>query len=79
MSKTELEKLILEETKELSTNTLMEVLDFIQFIKAKQYKRPRRKTFEKKLAKELTSLNNMSLAHLEEEFANYKELYPHER
>jgi len=76
MSKAELEKLILEETKELSTDILMEVLDFIQFIKAKKYNRTRRKSFEKKLVKELTDLNNISLAHLEEEFANYKELYP---
>lgn len=79
MSKAELEKLIMEETKELSTDILMEVLDFIQFIKAKRYKRSKRKSFEKKLAKELTDLNNISLAHLEEEFANYKELYPREQ
>lgn len=79
MSKAELEKLILEETKELSTDILVEVLDFIQFIKAKKNKRIRSRSFEKKLVKELTGLNNISLAHLEEEFANYKELYPRER
>ncbi|RMD92482.1 MAG: hypothetical protein D6813_05840 [Calditrichaeota bacterium] len=79
MSKAELEKLIMEETKELSSDILMEVLDFIQFIKAKKYKRTTRKSFEKKLAKELTDLNNISLIHLEEEFANYKELYPREQ
>ncbi len=79
MSKAELEKLIVEETKELSTDILVEVLDFIQFIKAKKNKRIRSRSFEKKLVKELTGLNNISLAHLEEEFANYKELYPRER
>lgn len=79
MSKAELEKLILEETKELSTDILLEILDFIQFIKTRKYKRIRRKSFEKESAKELTDLNNISLAHLEEEFANYKELYPRER
>jgi len=36
-------------------------------------------SFEKKLVKELTELNKISLAHLEEEFANYKELFPHDR
>lgn len=79
MSKAELEKLILEETKELSIDILIEVLDFIQFMKAKKYKRTGRKSFENKLVKELTDLDNISLAHLEEEFANYKELYPRER
>jgi len=79
MSKAELEKLISEETKELSTDILIEVLDFIQFIKAKKYKRTGSKSFENKLVKELTDLNNISLTHLEEEFANYKELYPRER
>lgn len=79
MSKAELEKLILEETRGLSTDILIEVLDFIQFIKAKKYKKTGRKSFENKLVKELTELNNISLAHLEEEFSNYKELYPRER
>ena len=76
MSKAELEKLILEETKELSTDILLEVLDFIQFIKEKKYERSRIKSFGKKLSKELADLNSTSLAHLEEEFTNYKELYP---
>ncbi|GAB4363728.1 MAG: hypothetical protein Kow0042_01840 [Calditrichia bacterium] len=79
MSKAELEKLIIKETKELSKNNLIKVLDFIQFIKAKKYKKARRKSFEQNLVKELSDLNNISLAHLEEEFANYKELYPRER
>ncbi len=72
-------KLIIEETKEMSTDVLMEVLDFIQFIKAKKYKKIRGKSFEKKFAQELTDLNNISLTHLEEEFADYKELYPREQ
>jgi len=37
MSKTELEKRIMEETKPLSSDTLLEVLDFIQFIKTKVF------------------------------------------
>lgn len=76
MSKSELEQMIMEETKGLSTETLKEVLDFIQFIKTKKY--VRQKTFHKKVTRELTGLNQTSLAHLEEEFADYKAKYPHE-
>jgi Zn-dependent peptidase ImmA (M78 family) len=36
------------------------------------------KSFEKKVETELSDLNEMSLIHLEEEFSNYKELYPRE-
>lgn len=36
MSKEELEKTIIGETKDLSIHTLMEVLDFIHFIKMKK-------------------------------------------
>lgn len=79
MSKTELEKLIVEETKDLSKDILKEVLDFIQFKKTKQYKRARNKSFEKKMSQELSELNDVSLAHLEEEFANYRELFPREQ
>jgi len=79
MGKTELEKMIVEETKDLSSATLVEVLDFIQFVKAKKNKRTRKKSYEKKLMKELTGLNKTSLIHLEEEFSNYKELYPREQ
>ncbi len=79
MSKTELEKMIVEETKDLSSATLSEVLDFIQFVKAKKNKRTGKKSFEKKLVKELTGLNEISLIHLEEEFSNYKARYPREQ
>ncbi len=79
MSKAELEKKIVEETKDLSTEILAEVLDFIQFIKVNEHKRKRKKLLGSRLTKELTELNQLSLAHLEEEFANYKELYPREQ
>ena len=79
MSKAELEKMIVEETKNLSTETLSEVLDFIQFVKTKKYKKARKKSFEDSLTNELADLNENSLAHLEEEFSNYKELYPREQ
>lgn len=78
MSKDELEKMIIEETKELTKDTLKEVLGFIKSKKAKPQE-ILKKTFDKKLVNELTGLNQNSLAHLEEEFEGYKELYPRER
>ena len=79
MSKSELNKMIMEEAKNLSVETLNEILDFIQFLKRKKFKKIKKKSFEKTLIDELNELNKVSLIHLEEEFANYKELYPYER
>ena len=79
MSKDELEKMIIIETKELTRDTLKEVLGFIKSKKAKKPQEIIKKSFDRKLANELTGLNQNSLAHLEKEFENYKELYPCER
>lgn len=76
MTKALLEQMILEETKNLSTETLYEILDFIKFKKLKTYGK---KSFEKNIKTELIDLNEISLIHLEEEFSNYKELYPREK
>jgi len=78
MSKAEIEKTIMKETKNLSVDNLIEVLDFIQFLKMKKHKRARKEFFERKLNEDLSDLDKISLVHLEEEFANYKELYPRE-
>jgi len=78
MSKALLEKMIVEETKGLSLEALAEILDFVQFIKTKKLKHLAEKSFEKNINIKLTELNKMSLLHLEEEFDNYKEIYPHE-
>jgi len=78
MSKAILEKIILEETKDLPLETLNEVIDFIQFIKTKKLKNIVEKSFEKNINTKLTELTQLYLVHLEEEFANYKEIYPHE-
>lgn len=78
MTKVLLEKMIIEETKALSFQTLNEILDFIQFIKAKKIKNRVADYLEKDINIELSELNTVSLMHLEEEFSNYKELYPHE-
>jgi len=78
MTKVLLEKMIIEETKGLSFQTLNEILDFIQFIKAKKIKNRVADSLEKDINIELSELNTVSLMHLEEEFSNYKEVYPHE-
>jgi hypothetical protein len=62
--------LILEETKNLPDDLLKEVLDFILFLKTKN--RPLTET------QELSSLQQNELTHLENEFENYKLLYPNE-
>ncbi|NIR47663.1 hypothetical protein GWO43_04375 [candidate division KSB1 bacterium] len=76
MSKALLEKMILEETKNLSPETLDEILDFIKF---KKLKALGKQSFEKNIKQELADLSEISLTHLEEEFANYKERYPREQ
>ena len=78
MSNVVLEKMILEETKGLSFHTLNEILDFIQFIKAKKIKNRVADSLEKDINIKLSELNTVLLMHLEEEFSNYKEVYPHE-
>ena len=78
MSKAILEKMILEETKDLSFETLNEILDFIQFLKSKKFGNKIDKSFSESIDQNLTELNQTSLIHLEKEFENYKEAYPHE-
>lgn len=74
MSKTALEKLIIEETRGLPSDVLIEIVDFIRFLKTQRLKA----ADENGIKGELNHLNKSSLAHLEEEFSNYKELYPRE-
>jgi len=63
--------IILKETKHLSDDLLKEVLDFILFLKSKNQK----PTSD---AQVLSTLQKEELIHLEDEFKNYKNLYPHE-
>jgi hypothetical protein len=63
--------IILQETKHLSDDLLKEVLDFILFLKSKN---PNPST-ESNI---LSSLQQDELVHLEDEFKNYKNLYPNE-
>jgi hypothetical protein len=73
------EKLILKETKGMPSYALDEVLDFIQFIKEKKLKKKRKDTLQNNIHLELSMLNQKELFHLEEEFKDYKELYPREK
>lgn len=79
MTATDLEQTIARETHSLSLDSLREVLDYIQFLKAKEDKRLKKQIpVTKNIQRELSTLETDSLFHLEEEFAHYKELYPHE-
>jgi hypothetical protein len=78
MTKTEIEQTILREAHALSSNGLHEVLDFIYFIRLKEQRKAKASSNSSPIEQELQALNAGSLRHLEEEFANYKERYPHE-
>ncbi len=75
----QIEKLILKETKGLPLYALNEVLNFIQFIKEKKLKNKREDIFKDNLHFELSLLDKNELSHLEDEFKDYKELYPREK
>lgn len=62
--------LIVQETKQLPENLLEEVLDFVLLLKRKN------ELGENK--NELSTMQMTELSHLESEFENYKELFPHE-
>ena len=71
MNITQIETQILQNTKGLPASALHEILDFTQFIRVRKLK----KSLDN-LTVELTNLNKSEAKHLEEEFKNYKELYP---
>ena len=73
MTTTQLEQALIEYSKGLPKEALEEILDFIQFIRQKKMKVP----FEN-LTYELKSLSQSESKHLEEEFKDYKDLYPNE-
>jgi len=75
MTKALLEKMILEETKNLTPEALQEILDFIRF---KKLKVSAKESFESEIKRELSNLGELSSIHLEEEFADYKERYTRE-
>lgn len=71
MNAAEIETQILQNTKGLPADALQEILHFVQFI------RERRLKFSlDDLSMKLSVLDKSEAKHLEEEFKNYKELYP---
>ncbi len=78
MSNTQFAKIILDETKGLPVEALTEVVDFIQFMKHKFLSKKNPLDATNNLSAELFRLNQNELLHLEEEFKNYKKLYPYE-
>jgi len=79
LTKSEIEKKLIEETKDLPAEILLEILDFVQYIKIKKSKKNGIQSYSEVLNKELSELDDTSLKHLEAEFSNYKKLYPHEK
>lgn len=73
MTTVQLEKTLIEYTKGLPKEALLEILDFIQFVKHKRFK----KTVDN-LTADLSFLSSSQTDHLEEEFKDYKQLYPSE-
>jgi len=71
MNVTRIETQILQNTKGLPASALQEILDFTRFIRVQKLK----KSLDN-LTAELTLLDGEEAKHLEEEFKNYKELYP---
>lgn len=73
MNSIQLEKKLLAYTKGLPKETLQEIIDFIQFLRQKKAKEPMNN-----ITIELSSLDHSQRNHLEEEFKDYKQLYPSE-
>ncbi len=73
MTTIQLEKALGKYIKGLPEDALQEILDFIIFIRQKRLKKP-----TENLTNELNSLNTNQTDHLEQEFKNYKQIYPNE-
>ena len=79
MTAIELERTIAQETRGLSWPALEEVVDFIRFLKTKEGQtREITPDRRERIQTGLATLEADSLAHLEAEFADYQERYPHE-
>jgi hypothetical protein len=74
------QQLIFEGIQTLPPEALSEIFDFVYFIRKKwlqpQYFEEER--YETLLQTELHSLSHAEQTHLEQEFADYERLYPHE-
>jgi len=75
MSALDFEDLINKNIKGLPLNVLKEILDFTLFLKEKRIN----DYYSMGLKQELKKLNIDEIAHLEQEFENYQELYPYDK
>ncbi len=79
MTTGEIRQTLVKEVEDLSVDVLQEVLDFVEFLKIKQWRETTKPiSSQQSVYDELRALEMNSLIHLEEEFANYKEQYPYE-
>jgi hypothetical protein len=72
------EKLIISGIKGLPNETLREVADFVYFLRRRSSdpKGFDEEQYRSLLDEDLSSLNESEAEHLEEEFADYEQLYP---
>ncbi len=73
MSAAQIESLIIQKSKGLPAEMLQEVLDFMDFLKFKKLT-PKTDSIQSALS----DLNVSEVGHLEEEFMDYKSVYPNE-
>jgi hypothetical protein len=73
MNAAQLEKELLNHTRNLSKEALREVIDFVQFLRQKTARQS-----TDYINKQTSFLNQSQIVHLEEEFENYQKLYPRE-
>ena len=71
MIPTALEKALLEQTRKLPEESVQQLINFAQFLQQKQAA-----ATKDDIATELTTLSFAQVAHLEEEFENYQQIYP---
>ena len=72
------QKLIIEGIQELPPASLSEIMDFVYFIRKKALQPELFKQEIQSLQQSLDMINREELNHLEAEFENYQERYPHE-
>jgi len=73
MNAAQIEKLIIQNSKGLPADILQEILDFIQFLKFKKSG-----IATDSMQNALSDFNIAEATHLEEEFIDYKAIYPRE-
>lgn len=73
MNTAQLEKELLQYTKDLPKEALQEVIDFVRFLRHKISRQSSNYIHD-----ETSFLNTSQIVHLEEEFENYQKQYPRE-